>query len=113
MNSLGAKTFTMVCTDHIDYFSLCLMDDDRTFRKSGAKMSEGYIIILSARLSVSAYLSVIHYQLFYTISHFTYTMSHSIPLVILQTQIFLGMSHFVPLVILHRKPYFTLSHFTH
>jgi hypothetical protein len=35
----------MECTDHIDYFSLYLMDDDRTFMKSGAKMSEGYRVI--------------------------------------------------------------------
>jgi hypothetical protein len=53
----------MGCTDHIAYFSLCLMDDDRTFKKSGVEMSEGYRVILSDRLSVSTYLSV------YIISH--------------------------------------------
>jgi hypothetical protein len=52
----------MGCKDHIYYFSLCLMDDDRTFRKSGAEMSEGYRVILWARLLVSIYLSVLYYQ---------------------------------------------------
>jgi hypothetical protein len=51
----------MGCTKHIDYFSLCLMNDDQTFKKSGAEMSEGYRAILSVRLSVSTYLSVLFY----------------------------------------------------
>jgi hypothetical protein len=78
----------MGCTGHIDYFSLCLMNDDRTFRKSSAEMSEGYRVILTARLLVSTYLSVLHYQSF------------------------LGISYFTPSVILHCKLFYTLSHFT-
>jgi hypothetical protein len=45
----------MGCTDHIDYFLICLMDDDRIVRKSlktsldvvtGTELSEGYRVIL-------------------------------------------------------------------
>jgi hypothetical protein len=55
----------MGCTDHIAYFSLCLMDDDRTFRTSIAKMLEGYRVILPDPLLVSTYLSVLHYHSFF------------------------------------------------
>jgi hypothetical protein len=57
------------CTNHIDYFSLYPMDDDRVVRKSmktyldvviGTDLSEGYRVILSSHLSVSTYLSVLH-----------------------------------------------------
>jgi hypothetical protein len=82
------------------------MDDDWTFKKYGAEMSEGYRIILSGCLLVSTYLSVLHYQSFLGISQ-------SIPSVILHTQSFLGISHFVPSVILHYKSFYTLSHITH
>jgi hypothetical protein len=67
----GFANREMGCTDPINYLSLCLMDDDRTFKKFGAEMSEGYRVILSARLSVSTYLSVLYYQSFLVISHFT------------------------------------------
>jgi hypothetical protein len=61
----------MGCTDHIAYFLLCLMDDDRTFRKSIAEMLEGYRVILPDRLLVITYLSVLHYHSFLGISYFT------------------------------------------
>jgi hypothetical protein len=57
----------MGCTDHIDYFSICLMDDDRIVRKSlktslyvvtGTELSEGYRVILPSRVSVSTFLSL-------------------------------------------------------
>jgi hypothetical protein len=60
----------MGCTNHIYYFSLCLMDDDQIVRKSlktyldvviGTELSEGYRVILPSCLSVSTYLSVLHY----------------------------------------------------
>ena len=54
----------MGSTDHIDYFSLCLMDDDKTFRKSEAKKSEGYRVIMPTHVSVSTFLSILHYQSF-------------------------------------------------
>jgi hypothetical protein len=59
----------MGCTDHIDYFSFCLMDDDRVVRKSmktyldvviGTDLSEGNKVILPSHLSVSTYLSVLY-----------------------------------------------------
>jgi hypothetical protein len=70
----------MGCTDHIDYFSICLMDDDHIVRKSskssldvvtGTELSEGYIVILLSRLSVSTFRSLLHYQSFLGISQFT------------------------------------------
>jgi hypothetical protein len=69
----GFADTEMGCTDHIDYFSLWLMDDDRIVRKSmktyldiviGTELLEGYKVILPSRLSVSTYLSVLHYQPF-------------------------------------------------
>jgi hypothetical protein len=75
-------------TDHIDYFLLCLMDDDRTFRKSITEKSKSYRVILLAHLSVSTYLSVLHYQSFFVISHFILS------------------------VILHHKSFYTIRHFT-
>jgi hypothetical protein len=86
----------MGCTDHIDYFSICLMDDDRIVRKSSktyldvvtcTELSEGYIVILPSCLSVSTFLSLLHYQSF------------------------LGTSQFTPSAIFHPRPFFTLSHF--
>jgi hypothetical protein len=47
----GFANREMGCTDHIDYFSLCVMDDDCVVRKStktypevviGTNLSEGY-----------------------------------------------------------------------
>jgi hypothetical protein len=87
----------MGCTDHNDYFSICLVDDDRIVRKSlrtcldvviGTELSEWYSVILSSHLSVSTYLSVSHYQSF------------------------LGTSQFTPSAIIHPQPFFTLRHFT-
>jgi hypothetical protein len=63
----------MGCTDHIDDFSICLMDDDRIVRKSsktsldvvtGTELSEGYRVILPSRVSVSTFLILLHYQSF-------------------------------------------------
>jgi hypothetical protein len=87
----------MRCTDHIDYFSLCLMDDDRIIRKSvktyldviiGTKLSKGYKVILLSCPSVSTYLSVLHYQSFLGISQFTPSTIFS-------------LSHFTPSAIIH------------
>jgi hypothetical protein len=70
----------MECTDHIDYFSLYLMDDDRVVMKLmktyldvviGIDLLEGYIVILLSHLSVSTYLCVLHYQSFLGTSQFT------------------------------------------
>jgi hypothetical protein len=70
----------MGCTDHIDYFLICLMDDDHIVRKSskssldvvtGTELSEGYIVILLSRLSVSTFRSLLQYQSFLGISQFT------------------------------------------
>jgi hypothetical protein len=104
----------MGCIDHIDYFSLCLIDDDRIVMKLvktylnyviGAKLSEGYIVILLSRLSVSTYLSVLHYQSFLGTSHF-------LPSAIFHPQSFYIVSHFAPPVTLHCKPFYSLSYFT-
>jgi hypothetical protein len=66
----GIADGEMGCSDHIDYFSLCLMDDDRIFRKSmktyldvviGTELSEGFRVVLSSRLSVSTFLSLLHF----------------------------------------------------
>jgi hypothetical protein len=87
----------MGCTGHIDYFLICLMDDDQIVRKSlktyldvviATELSEGYRVILTSRLSVSTYLSVLYYQSF------------------------LGTSQFTPSTIFHPKPFFTQRHFT-
>jgi hypothetical protein len=67
----------MGCTDHIDYFTLCLIDDDQIVKKSvntyleiiiGTELLEGYRVILPSHLSVSTYLSVLYYQSFLGIS---------------------------------------------
>jgi hypothetical protein len=59
----------MACADHINYFSICLMDDNRIVKKLlktypdvviGTELSKGYRVILLSRLSVSTYLSVLH-----------------------------------------------------
>jgi hypothetical protein len=79
-NYNGFADREMGYTDHIDYFSLFLMDEDRIVRKLvktyldviiGTKLSEGYRVILPSRLSVSTYLSVLHYQSFLSTSQFT------------------------------------------
>jgi hypothetical protein len=66
----GFANREMRYTDHINYFSLCLMDDDGIVRKLlktyldcviGFELSEGYRVILPSRLSVSSYLNVLHY----------------------------------------------------
>jgi hypothetical protein len=98
----------MGCTDHIDYFLLCLMDDNQIVRKSlktyldcviGSELSEGYKVILPSRLSVSTYLSVLHYQSFLGTSHFHpqsfFTLSHFHP------QSFYSLCHYTLLAILH------------
>jgi hypothetical protein len=95
-------------TDHIDYFSLFLMDEDRIVRKLvktyldviiGTKLSEGYRVILPSRLWVSTYLSVLHYQSFLSTSQFTpsaiFYLSHFFP------QSFHTLSHFTPSAIIH------------
>jgi hypothetical protein len=82
----------MGCNDHIDYFSLRLMDDDRIVRKLlktyrdcviGSELSKGYKVMLSSRLSVSTYLSILHYQSFLGTSYFSpsaiFTLSHFHP----------------------------------
>jgi hypothetical protein len=86
----------MGCTDHIDYFSTCLMDDDHIVRKSlktsldvvtGTELSEGYRVILPSRLSVRTFLSLLHYQSF------------------------LGRSQFIPSAIFHPQPFSPLAIF--
>jgi hypothetical protein len=60
----------MGCSNHIDYVSLCLIDDDWIFRKSmktyldvvtGIELSEGFRVVLPSRLSVSTFLSLLHF----------------------------------------------------
>jgi hypothetical protein len=84
-------------TDHIDYFLIYLMDDDRIVKKSlktsldivtGTELSEGYRVILLSRVSVSTFLILLHYQSF------------------------LGRSQFIPSVIFHPQPFFTISNYT-
>jgi hypothetical protein len=86
----------MGCTDHIDYFSICLMDDDHIVKKSlktsldvvtGTELSEGYRVILPSRLSVRTFLSLLHYQSF------------------------LGRSQFIPSAIFHPQPFSPLAIF--
>jgi hypothetical protein len=84
----------MGCTHHIDYFSICLMDDDQIVRKSGAELSEGYRVILLSRVSVSTYLSVLYYQALLGTRQFT-------PLAIFHPRSFCTLSHFTPSLILH------------
>jgi hypothetical protein len=112
----------MGCTDHIDYFSPCPMDDDRIVRKLvktcldvviGTELSEGYIVILSSHLSVSTYLSILHYRSFLGTSQFTpsaiFHLSHFLPSAILHPQPSYIVSHFIHLVILHCKLFYNLS----
>jgi hypothetical protein len=95
----GFANREMGCTDHIDYFTLCLMGDDQIVRKSlktyldcviGSELLEGYRVILSLHLLVSTYLSVLHYQSFLGTSHFLpsaiFTLSHYTLLAILHPQ---------------------------
>jgi hypothetical protein len=89
----------MGCTDHIDYFSICLMDDDCIVRKSlkisldvviGTELSEGYRVILPSYLSVNTFLSLLHYQSFLGRSQFIpssiFTLSHFLPSAIFYRQ---------------------------
>jgi hypothetical protein len=89
----------MGCTDHIDYFSIYLMDDDHIVRKllktsldvvTGTELSEGYRVILPSRLSVSTFLSLLHYQSFLCRSSFIpsaiFTLSHFLPSTIFYRQ---------------------------
>jgi hypothetical protein len=87
----------MGCTDHIDCFLICLIDDDRIVRKSSktyldvvtsTELLEGYRVILSSRLLVSTFLSLLHYRSF------------------------LGTSQFTTSAIFHRQPFFTTSNYT-
>jgi hypothetical protein len=100
----------MGCTNHINYFSLCLMEDDRIIRKSlktyldcviSSELSEGFRVILPSRLSVSTYLSVLHYPSFLGTCHFSlsaiFTLSHFHP------QSFYTLNHFTLLAILHHQ----------
>jgi hypothetical protein len=115
----------MGCTHHIDYFSLCLMDDDQVVRKStntyldvviGTDLSEGYKVILSSHLSMSTYLSVLHYQSFLGTSQFTpsaiFYLSHFTPSPILHSQPLYIVSNFIHSVILHCKQFYNLSNST-
>jgi len=43
-------------SDQIDFFSLCLMDDDKTFRKSDSVMTAGFRVILPSCISVSTFI---------------------------------------------------------
>jgi hypothetical protein len=70
----------MGCTNHIDYFSICLMYDDHIVKKSlktyldvviGTELLEGYRVILLPCLSLSSFLSLLHYQSFLCTSQFT------------------------------------------
>jgi hypothetical protein len=118
------------CTDHIDYFSIYLMDDDRIVRKSvktsldvvtGTELSEGCRVILSSHVSVSTFLSLLHYWSFLCTSQFTpsaifhaqpfFTVNNYTLLAILHPQSLYSVRHFIHLVILPRKPFYTLSHF--
>lgn len=71
--SCGFADKEMTSSDHIDYFLLCLMDDDRTSRKSSDDMAECYRVIFD-----STSHSIIHLfycirlstLLFYMLSHF-------------------------------------------
>jgi hypothetical protein len=83
-------------TDHIDYFLIYLMDDDRIVKKSlktsldivtGTELSEGYRVILLSRVSVSTFLILLHYQSF------------------------LGRSQFIPSGIFHPQPFSPLAIF--
>jgi hypothetical protein len=118
---IGFADREMGCTDHIDYFSLCLIDDDRIVRKSmktyldivlGTELSEGYRVILSSRLSVSTYLSVLDYQSFLGTSQFTpstiFSLTHFTPSPILHPQSSYIVSHFIHSVILHYKSFHNL-----
>jgi hypothetical protein len=125
----------MGCTDHIDYFSICLMDDDHIVRKSlktfldvvtSTELSEGYRVILPSHLSVSTFLSLLHYPPFlgrsqfipsviFTLNHFHpqpfFTVSNYTLLAILHPESLYSISYFIYSVILPRKPIYTLSHF--
>jgi len=43
-------------SDEIDFFSLCLTDDDKTFRKSDSVRTTGYRVVLPSCISVSTFL---------------------------------------------------------
>jgi hypothetical protein len=109
----------MRCTDHIDYFLLYLMDDDRVVRKSMktyldvvicTDLSKGYRAILLSCLSVSTYLRVLHYQSFLGTSQFTPTTIFY--LVMSHPQPFYTLNHYTLLAILFTQLFYTVSHFT-
>jgi hypothetical protein len=127
----GFANREMGCTDHIDYFSLCLMDDDQIVRKLlktyldcviGSELSEGYKVILPSRLSMSIYQSVLHYQSFLGTSHFLpsaifhplpfFTISYFTPPVILLPQSLYIVIHFAPPATLQCKPFYNISNIT-
>jgi hypothetical protein len=104
----------MGCTDYIDYFSIYLMDDDRTVTKSlkisldvvtGTELSKGYRVILSSCVSVSTYMSLLHYQSFLGRSQF-------IPSAVFHPQPFFTVSNYTLLAILHPQSLYIVSHFT-
>jgi hypothetical protein len=82
----------MGCADHIDYFSIYLMDDDHIVRKllktsldvvTSTELLEGYKVILQSRVSVSTFLSLLHYKSFLGRSQFIpsiiFTLNHFLP----------------------------------
>jgi hypothetical protein len=89
------------------------MDDDQIVRKAvknyldviiGTKLSEGHKVILLPCLSVSTYMSVLHYQPFLGISQFTHSA------------IFLSLfshSQFTPSAIIHPQSVYIISYFIH
>jgi hypothetical protein len=121
----------MGCTDHNDYFSICVNDDKHIVKKlsktyldvvTGIELSKGYIVILSSCLLVSTFLSLLHYQSFLGTSQFTLSaIFHPQPFFYCQllyivshfaSQSLYSVNHFIHSVILPRKPFYTLSHFT-
>ena len=43
----------MASNDHLDFFALCLMDDDKTFRKNNHQSTQGFRIVLPLNFIVS------------------------------------------------------------
>jgi hypothetical protein len=43
----------MASSDHLDYFALCLMDDDKTLRKTETRSCQGFRIVLPVAFAVS------------------------------------------------------------
>jgi hypothetical protein len=77
---------------------------------------EGYRVILPSHLSVSTYLSVLHYQSFLGTSQFTPSaISHPrlfFSSVISHPQPFYTLRHYTLLAILFTQLFYIISHFT-